>query len=89
MITFKIKPFRDQELAFHALNDMIADGRKEYKNTMIGPYEDLTLEFFGIIIDGDNEKALSDDFEKIVKRKYKEYTRTDQPGVLFYEAREW
>ena len=89
MVTFKIKPFRDTMLSFVDLNDLIADGKKTYPNTMVGPYEDLTLEALGIIIDGSKEKALADDFEKILKRKGRKYERIDQIGILFYEAREY
>jgi len=89
MITFKIEPFRDLQLTFIDMNDLIGDGKKAYKRTMVGPYEDITLEALGIIIDGDNEKPLADDLEKIIKRRGRKYERVDQLGVIFYEERSY
>ena len=87
MITFTIKPKRDLFISFVDLTDLIAESRKQYKNTMVGPFEDIALESFGIIMDGDNEKMLAEDFEKFLKKKERDYIRTDQIGLLYYEER--
>jgi len=86
MITFKFKKALDGKISLLDLTDLVGDSRKQYKNTMLGPYDDITLEAKGIIIDGEKEKELAEDFEKIIKRKVGEdrYERIDQFGILFY-----
>jgi len=85
MITFKITGTRSTYRAFAELHDLVR--RRDYKDAMIGPYEDFSLLDIGIIVDGGDEVALANDFEEVLKEKNFLYKRTDEVGVKFYKDR--
>jgi len=71
------------------LMDLIRKRPNKYPNTHIGPFEDFALVYLGIIIDGKEQKKLSDDFERILLKKEVTYARGNKYSIRFFENRDY
>ncbi len=87
MIRFKIRGEQVQEDSFWDLCDWIRNCGKEYPNTMLGSFCPQVRLHCGIVLDGDCEKELADDFEKLLLLKGRVYNRLQRLGRLYFRCR--
>lgn len=87
MVRFKICGYQEQDDSFWELCDWIRNCGKQYPNTMLGSFCPKIRSDLGIVIDGDCEKELADDFEKLLLLKGRVYSRSQRLGKLYFRNR--
>jgi len=89
MIRFRItKTFEIGKVVLY-LFDIIIDKGHKYADTFVGAWDEMLIINTGIIFDGKQERAMADEFDKVLTKKKILFTREDIPGEEWYLARDF